>query len=310
MAWFIWSEPADCSWLAAVISWTSIAVRSISGTNAANWIPACFEIETPDPERSLISSAATLLRSANLRTSAATTAKPFPCSPARAASTAAFKAKILVWNAMSLIIFIFSAISFIEFTAIVVDWFPSFMLCTALVEIDSVCFELSVFCKIMDDICSMDAEISSAADAWLADPWAKDCEVLLISILAAAILSALPIISFTMFRSRMAISESAAQSSPISSRVLQLTSAIKFPWAISLAKATPFFKGPTIPRVITMAKSVATIIAMMLKMIITLRVVSAFFNITPSVIIKSFERIIINLNKLPTWFRCSKVSVL
>ena len=42
--------------------------------------------------RSLISLAASWLRSASLRTSAATTAKPLPCSPARAASMAAFSA--------------------------------------------------------------------------------------------------------------------------------------------------------------------------------------------------------------------------
>ncbi|OYO29073.1 hypothetical protein CD932_18325 [Janthinobacterium sp. PC23-8] len=43
-----------------------------------------------------ISCAATWLRSASLRTSAATTAKPLPCSPARAASMAAFSASKLV----------------------------------------------------------------------------------------------------------------------------------------------------------------------------------------------------------------------
>ena len=42
---------------------------------------------------------------ARLRTSAATTAKPLPSFPALAASTAAFRASILVWNAMSSIVF-------------------------------------------------------------------------------------------------------------------------------------------------------------------------------------------------------------
>jgi hypothetical protein len=36
-----------------------------------------------------------------VRTSSATTAKPLPCSPARAASTAALSASRLVWNAMT-----------------------------------------------------------------------------------------------------------------------------------------------------------------------------------------------------------------
>jgi len=50
--------------------------------------------------RPLISRAASALRPAKLRTSLATTAKPRPASPARAASTAAFKARMLVWKAM------------------------------------------------------------------------------------------------------------------------------------------------------------------------------------------------------------------
>ena len=49
----------------------------------------------------LISLAAVAERPARLRTSVATTAKPRPCSPARAASTAAFSASRLVWNAIS-----------------------------------------------------------------------------------------------------------------------------------------------------------------------------------------------------------------
>ncbi|CZZ99733.1 Uncharacterised protein [Bordetella trematum] len=48
----------------------------------------------------LISLAACALRWASERTSPATTAKPLPCSPARAASTAAFSARMLVWNAI------------------------------------------------------------------------------------------------------------------------------------------------------------------------------------------------------------------
>ncbi len=49
--------------------------------------------------------------SASLRTSSATTANPLPCSPARAASMAAFSARRFVWSAMSSITVTISPIS-------------------------------------------------------------------------------------------------------------------------------------------------------------------------------------------------------
>ena len=62
-----------------------------------------------------ISSAVCLAASADLParllTSSATTAKPLPASPAREASTAAFSARIFVWNAMSSITLIILPIS-------------------------------------------------------------------------------------------------------------------------------------------------------------------------------------------------------
>jgi len=53
--------------------------------------------------RSLVWEAASEQRPARLRTSSATTEKPAPASPARAASTAALRARRLVCVAMSLI---------------------------------------------------------------------------------------------------------------------------------------------------------------------------------------------------------------
>ena len=51
-----------------------------------------------------MSLAACAERWARLRTSSATTAKPMPASPARAASTAALSARMLVWKAISSIV--------------------------------------------------------------------------------------------------------------------------------------------------------------------------------------------------------------
>ena len=72
---------------------------------------------------SLISLAAAADRCARLRTSVATTAKPRPCSPARAASTAAFNARMLVWNAMPSITAMMS-------TILRDDWLIEPMVCT------------------------------------------------------------------------------------------------------------------------------------------------------------------------------------
>jgi len=68
----------------------------MSGTSLVSTSPASSATFTLDEDNPLISCAAIWLLSASFLTSAATTAKPFPCSPARAASIAAFNASRFV----------------------------------------------------------------------------------------------------------------------------------------------------------------------------------------------------------------------
>ncbi|VWC38335.1 hypothetical protein BUB20358_06787 [Burkholderia ubonensis] len=103
--------PVDCSSDAALISpmmsvtrRTACTISSIvEPARATSSEPLCT-LSAESPISCLISFAAVALRCASERTSPATTAKPRPCSPARAASTAAFSARMLVWNAMPSIV--------------------------------------------------------------------------------------------------------------------------------------------------------------------------------------------------------------
>ncbi|OPZ60649.1 MAG: hypothetical protein BWY88_00442 [Synergistetes bacterium ADurb.Bin520] len=115
------SALADCSSLTAAMSCTASAMpatisRSRSSpdrTPRTSSTAFCTEVPvvamdctvSPTaprirPTRSAMLPAVRLLSSASLRTSSATTANPRPCSPARAASMAAFSARRFVWSAI------------------------------------------------------------------------------------------------------------------------------------------------------------------------------------------------------------------
>src|SRR5476649_1398818 len=107
MAALTWSTPMLCSREAVEISCMMMVTCLAEPTTCSMVAPALRALTMPaltlPTEASiscLMSLAALALRWARLRTSPATTAKPRPCSPARAASTAAFKARMLVWKAM------------------------------------------------------------------------------------------------------------------------------------------------------------------------------------------------------------------
>ncbi|OFA03115.1 hypothetical protein DUPY_19540 [Duganella phyllosphaerae] len=118
--------------------------------------------------RFLMSLAAVALRWARLRTSLATTAKPRPCSPARAASTAAFSARILVWKAMPSIRPMMSTIlrdevlisSMVAITSATISP-PCTATCEALTASSLACAELSAFCLTVAENCSTDDAVSS-----------------------------------------------------------------------------------------------------------------------------------------------------
>jgi hypothetical protein len=105
---FTCSMPLDCSSLAVVMSpmmrvtrWMLATISSIVSPASPTRRPPDSTEPTESPISALISRAAPALRCASERTSLATTAKPRPCSPARAASTAAFSARMFVWNAIA-----------------------------------------------------------------------------------------------------------------------------------------------------------------------------------------------------------------
>ncbi len=162
----------------------------MSGESLPSSCPARSATDRLDVARLLISSAAIWLRSASLRTSEATTAKPLPCSPARAASMAAFSASRSVCRAISSMIDIFSAISFIACTVLPTASPDSRASAAALMAMDSVCLAWSAFCEIEAVICSMAAELCSMAAACSTEDWDNDSELAVISSLPAATFSA------------------------------------------------------------------------------------------------------------------------
>ena len=126
--------------------------------------------------------AASALLLARLRTSSATTAKPFPAVPALAASTAAFNASIFVWNAISSIVLIIFPIS-LELALIFSIAWIIFCICSLLFSITVVtsvtcAFAIFVLCSFASTwlrISSVVATNSSTELACSVAPWDNVC---------------------------------------------------------------------------------------------------------------------------------------
>jgi hypothetical protein len=160
-----------------------------------NDFDTCSTIFEPISEFWLASSISTLvffaaspLRNARFFTSSATTANPFPASPARAASTAAFSAKRLVWKAISSIVLIILLVSSDDFNIdsiavfiFAIAVFPSSTACTAKSANLSPDFALSALLPVKEFISSKDDAISSSDEACSDVASAKVCEPELIS---------------------------------------------------------------------------------------------------------------------------------
>ena len=142
---------------------------------------------------SLISFAALAERCARLRTSAATTAKPRPCSPALAASTAALSARMLVWKAipsiteiMSSIFLALALIALIVLTTSPTALPPLTATPEAAIASWLACFALSAFCFTVDESWSILEAVFSKLAAWSSvrrDRSALPCAISLAAVL-------------------------------------------------------------------------------------------------------------------------------
>src|SRR3989344_3035657 len=175
----ICAMPRACSCPASLISLMSSITSSTRCTVLATRSPAWpTRVDPRSTPRTLaairprISRAAVLLRWDSPRTSPATTAKPRPCSPARAASTAALRASRLVWNAMSSITLMMS-VTFCDCTLIScmvvitsrITLPPSLATLAASWASSVARWALSVLCCTVMVSCSIEAAVSWRLDA-------------------------------------------------------------------------------------------------------------------------------------------------
>ncbi|MPN23503.1 hypothetical protein SDC9_170891 [bioreactor metagenome] len=164
---------------------TSIPVCEIPSMIFSSAPAVSFAILVPAPTflievsiRSVVSLAALDDWVARLLTSSATTAKPFPCCPALAASTAALSARIFVWKAISsitlMILPIFWEDVLISSIARSISDICSLPTSASVWIFSANCLVFSAFCAfcvVCEVISSIDADNSSTELACSVAPW-------------------------------------------------------------------------------------------------------------------------------------------
>ena len=148
------------------LSCTTLVISSIAAAVSSTILEPEFTCSMESWISSAVSFAASALLAARLLTSSATTAKPLPASPALAASTAAFRARMLVWNAISSMVLIILEILeedlLIPCIATVICFIWEFPFLTSLIAVTTSCaasFACCAFCLVFSAISSIDAVI-------------------------------------------------------------------------------------------------------------------------------------------------------
>ncbi len=213
---------------------------------------------TEVPISCLISRAAVALRCARARTSPATTAKPRPCSPARAASTAAFRARMLVWKAMPSITPMISAMrrllwwmsSMVDTTWVTTSP-PRCATLRALAASPLACCALPALCCRVLVNCSMAAAVSCRLLEVCSVRTDRSWLPVAISALAMAMLSVLRRTCCTTPESASPMAPSDRSSSPNSSPPPRGTGEARSPAAMRAAAALASASGLWMPRIST-----------------------------------------------------------
>ncbi len=267
MASPIWATPERCSALALLISPTRAVTRRMDCTTSCMVAPALSTSSEPCATRStlaeirpLISRAASALRPARARTSLATTAKPRPCSPARAASTAAFRARMLVWKAMLSITPMMSAIFWLEvlMSRMVSTTCPTTApprSATALASRARVlaCWALSALCTTASRSSCMEAEVCCSAPAWASVRLDRSMLPCAISVLPPSTFCAPWRTCVTTRASPPCMSFRANSSCATSLRPCAAMGSRRLPAATERATRTAWRKGPVMERMIHQA---------------------------------------------------------